>query len=76
MIEVSNADCSQNEAKEKESRIKSLLERYSDVFRSELPDGLPRMRSEDHAIETEPRAKTPHRSLYQLSPVELKAAKD
>jgi hypothetical protein len=76
LIEVSNADCSQDELKVDDARIKALMERYSDVFRTELPDGLPPKRSVDHAIETEPGAKPPHRSSYQLSHAELQAAKE
>jgi hypothetical protein len=76
LIEVSNADCSPDELKVDDTRIKALLERYSGVFRTELPDGLPPKRSVDHEIETEPGAKRPHRSLYQLSPLELQAAKE
>ncbi len=46
------------------------------MFREELPPGLPPKRRVDHEIETDKDAKPPHRPLYQLSPVELKAMKD
>jgi hypothetical protein len=74
--ELSNMDCKENEKQKINPKIKPLLTHYSDVFRSELPDGLPPKRSVDHAIETEHGAKPPHRSLYQLSPAELQAAKE
>lgn len=57
-------------------KLQMLLEKYSSVFREELPSGLPPKRSVDHEIATEKDSKPPHRSLYQLSPVELKATKD
>lgn len=60
----------------KDHKLDLLLEKYECVFRSELPAGLPPKRSVEHAIDTEDGAKPPHRPLYQLSPVELEAAKD
>lgn len=60
----------------KNSRLRSLLERYKSVFRSELPDGLPPKRGMDHEIEVEKGSKPPHRPLYQLPPAEQKAAKE
>jgi hypothetical protein len=59
-----------------DTKLIPLLKEYSDVFRSELPDGLPPKRSVDHAIETDHGAKSPHRLLYQLSPAELQEAKE
>jgi hypothetical protein len=76
LVELSNMDCTENEKQKINPKIKPLLTHYSDVFQSELPDGLPPKRSVDHAIETEHGAKHPHRSLYQLSPTELQAAKE
>ena len=56
--------------------LKLLLNKFEGVFKSELPAGLPPKREVDHEIETEKDARPPHRSLYQLSPVELKATKE
>ena len=56
--------------------LKKVLQKFEEVFQSELPAGLPPKREVDHEIETEKDAKPPHRSLYQLSPVELKATKE
>jgi hypothetical protein len=55
--------------------LRNVLQRFESVFQSELPSGLPPEREVDHEIETEKDAKPPHRSLYQLSPVELNATK-
>ena len=57
-------------------KLQMVLDRYSTVFREELPPGLPPKRFVDHEIETDKDSKPPHRSLYQLSPVELRATKD
>ena len=59
-----------------DSRIDLLLKKYNSVFRSELPDGLPPERAVEHEIDVEDGSKPPHRSLYQLSPAELEAAKE
>jgi hypothetical protein len=69
-------DCTENAKPSIDPRMNSPFKDYSDVFRSELPEGLPPKRSVDHGIETEHGAKPPHRSLYQLSSAELQAAKD
>jgi hypothetical protein len=42
----------------------------------DLLKGLPPKRSVDRAIETKPDNKPPHRPLYQLSPAELRSAKE
>ena len=59
-----------------DSRMDALLKKYECVFRSELPSGLPPERGVEHTIEVEEGSKPPHRPLYQLSPAELKAAKE
>ena len=56
--------------------LDNLLNRYHEVFKKELPDGLPPVRSVDHTIETEDGAKPPMRPLYQLSPAELVAVRN
>jgi len=58
-----------------DKKLDKLLQEYSSVFRSELPDGLPPKRLVEHEIEVEKGSKPPHRPLYQLSPVELRAVK-
>ena len=55
--------------------LDNLLNRYHGVFKEELPDGLPPVRSADQAIETEDSAKPPMRPLYQLSAAELVAVR-
>lgn len=56
-------------------RLKDILSRYEMVFQDELSNGLPPKRSVDHDIEVEKDAKPPNRPLYQLSRLELEAAK-
>lgn len=53
-----------------------LLEQFSEVFRDDLPAGLPPKRSVDHTIEIEEDSKPPHRPIFQLSPAELLATKE
>lgn len=53
-----------------------ILEEYSDVFRSTLPDGLPPKREVDHEIITEADEKIPNRRLFRLSPDELRATRE
>lgn len=53
-----------------------IVDDFSDVFRSNLPSGLPPKKSMDHAIETEPDAKIPNRRLFKLSPDELRATRE
>ena len=69
-------DLSEVKKGKQDPRVDMLLEKYKRVFRSELPDGLPPKRAVDHEIEVEEGSKPPHRPLYQLSPAELKAAKE
>lgn len=60
----------------RDDRLKEILEKYKPLFRDDLPPGLPPKRSVDHEIEIEEGSKPPHRPLFQLSPEELKAAKE
>jgi hypothetical protein len=76
LIEMSNMDCPLDRKRSADPKLIPLLKEYSDVFRSELPDGWPPKRSVDHAIETEHGAKPSHRSLYQLSPAEMQEGKE
>lgn len=61
---------------DEDPEVRALLHEYEDVFQEELPDGLPPARDVDHAIDTLPGSKPPHRPLYQLSPAELVAARE
>jgi hypothetical protein len=76
LIEMSNMDFPLDGKQSADTKLILLLKEYSDVFRCEIPDGLPPKRSGYYAIKTELGAKPPHRSLYQLSPAELQAAKE
>lgn len=44
-----------------DSKLKSLLQEYDDVFHSELPSGLTPERSVDHEIIIDPDGKIPYR---------------
>ena len=44
-------------------KLDAILHKYEEVFRSELPDGLPPKRLVDHEIEVEKGSKPPHRPL-------------
>ena len=46
--------------------IHLILEKYRDVFPEDLPDGLPPIRSHDHAINLEPVHKPPCKPIYRL----------
>lgn len=67
---------SKNENVKQDSRLSALISKYQEVFRDALSIGLPPKRNVYHAIETEKDANPPHRPLFQLSPEELKAAKE
>ena len=55
--------------------MKGILGEYKHLFQDELPAGLPPRRTVDHKIIIEEREKAPHRPMFQLSPDELRAAK-
>ena len=61
---------------EKNAKFERLLAEFESVFKTELPPGLPPRGSVDHEIQVEEESKPPHRPLFQLSPVELEAAKE
>jgi hypothetical protein len=54
----------------KVSSLRKLLRKYKDVFRTELPDGLPPRRAVDHAIETGD-ANPINKNAYPLSVQQL-----
>ena len=58
------------------ARLEELLKDHETVFRNELPDGLPPVRSVDHEIEIDEKVRPPNRPLFQLSPAELVAVKE
>lgn len=60
----------------RDPELEELVTAFKDVFRDDLPDGLPPAREIDHKIETDPEAKPPHRGIFQLSPAELVATKE
>lgn len=60
----------------KDPELMEIIDEYSDVFRSTLPKGLPPVRNVDHEIETDPNQKIPNRSLFRLSPDELRATRE
>lgn len=51
--------------------IKTLLDKYLDVFLDELPDGLPPQRIIDHHIELIPGAEPTAKAPYRMSTNEL-----
>jgi len=51
-------------------KLQDLLDEFQDVFRHELPDGLPPRRSVDHVIDTGSE-KLVNRNAYQLSVQQL-----
>ncbi|XP_023645768.1 uncharacterized protein LOC111832601 [Capsella rubella] len=52
--------------------IKSILEKYKDVFPEELPKGLPPIRGIEHQIDLIPGAQLPNRLAYRVNPDEAK----
>lgn len=50
--------------------VAGMFSEYADVFEDPLPPGLPPVRTEGHAIPTEPGHPPPFRSMYRLSPLE------
>ena len=60
----------------RDPELRSIVEEYKDVFRAELPRGLPPMRNVEHEIIIDPDSKIPFRRLYQLSSQEQEAARE
>ena len=54
------------------SKIKFLLQDYTDVFPEENPVGLPPIRGIEHQIDFVPGASLPNRPAYRTNPVETK----
>ncbi|KAG7583645.1 Integrase catalytic core [Arabidopsis suecica] len=54
------------------SKIKFLLQDYTDVFPEENPEGLPPIRGIEHQIDFVPGASLPNRPAYRTNPVETK----
>jgi hypothetical protein len=53
-----------------DQKLADVLKKYEDVFKLELPRGLPSERNVGHFIPVEPGASPPFRPMYRLSPVE------
>jgi hypothetical protein len=53
-----------------DKKLADLLREYEDVFKLELPCGLPLERNVGHSIPVEPGAPPPFWPMYRLSPVE------
>jgi hypothetical protein len=53
-----------------DQKLADLLKEYEDVFKLELPRGLPLERNVGHSIPMESGAPPPFRPTYRLSPVE------
>jgi hypothetical protein len=53
-----------------DKKLADLLKRYEDVFKLELPRGLPPERNVGHSIPVEPGAPPPFWPMYRLTPVE------
>jgi hypothetical protein len=53
-----------------DQKLADLLKKYEDVFKLELPRGLPPERNVGHSNPVEPGAPPPFWPMYRLSPVE------
>jgi hypothetical protein len=53
-----------------DQKLADLLKEYEDVFKLELPRGLPPKKNVGHSIPVEPGTPPPFRPTYRLSPVE------
>ncbi len=60
----------------KDERLRKMLERYAQVFRKDLPAGLPPTGDVDHEIKIHKNEKPPYRPIFLVSPAELKATKE
>lgn len=60
----------------KDSELQEILTGFSDVFKKQLPMGLPPICQVDHKITIDPEERIPYRGLYQLSPEELLATRE
>lgn len=58
-----------------DEELRAVLKKFESVFQPELPAGLPPERDVEHTIDVLPGAHPPYRTLYQLSPAELVAAR-
>jgi hypothetical protein len=52
--------------------VANILQEYSDVFPSEIPEGLPPIRGIEHQIYLIPGASLPNRAPYRTNPEETK----
>lgn len=59
-----------------DTELSKLLEDFSTVIRDDLPAGLPSKTDVDHKLKVGPDSKSPHISMFQLSPTELNPQKN
>jgi hypothetical protein len=52
--------------------VANILQEYSDVFTSEIPEGMPPIRGIEHQIDLIPSASLPNRAPYRTNPEETK----
>jgi hypothetical protein len=52
--------------------VSNLLQKYADVFPTDLPPGLPPLRGIEHQIDLIPSAQLPNRAPYRTNPDEMK----
>ena len=52
--------------------VANILQEYVDVFRQEMPPGLPPIRGIEHQIDLIPGASLPNRAPYKTNPEETK----
>lgn len=73
---LTSKDTEFSRGNDEDPEIMQLKDEFKEVFRKELPDGLPPKRDVDHKIETVEGSTQPHRGIYQLLPAELMATKE
>jgi hypothetical protein len=69
--ELNNLNENNNDVRNNDVSMKKLLEKFHDVFPSDLPIGLPPSRIIDHKIELIPGSSPTSKSTYKMSGIEL-----
>ena len=75
-VVINSIDTKQFGKATEDALMKEIIQEYSEVFKSQLPPGLPPKRAVDHEIMTETSVKIPNHRLFRLSPEELRATRD